>query len=331
MRIGSNPNNHKKIEEQTQVSHRVIIPVYIPNLEGYFADAFEVFKVCVQSLLKTINSDTKVTVISNGSTAVVNDYIYNLWEEKKIDKAVFNKENEGKMNAIISETRASFEAFITYSDADVFFDKNWLLNTYEAFRDVPKLGYVSMSPALNNYAQCNYTLLENLFLVLKKKRSIKQVCQPIDVEHFQYSIGKTKEQIEALKNKPIFTIGKAQKYLIGAGHFCCTIRKHPTLSFVPKNKCNYSVSGGSEAVYLDIPFDKTGLWKLSTTKAYVWHMGNVLEKKWAVSKLQSIESFEEKEFSFSELNQLKQTFVAKVISYYFIARIRSILKRFKIM
>ena len=51
MRIGSNPNIHKSIALAT-FSHRVIIPVYIPNAEGYFADAFSVFKICIQSLIK---------------------------------------------------------------------------------------------------------------------------------------------------------------------------------------------------------------------------------------------------------------------------------------
>ena len=39
------------------------------------------------------------------------------------------------MNAIITETRASYEEFITYADADVFFDKGWLKETFEIFKN----------------------------------------------------------------------------------------------------------------------------------------------------------------------------------------------------
>jgi hypothetical protein len=50
MRIGSNPektNNSIILDNY----HRIVIPVYIPNFEGYFKDAFEIFKLCLDSLL----------------------------------------------------------------------------------------------------------------------------------------------------------------------------------------------------------------------------------------------------------------------------------------
>ena len=96
MRIGTNPNINSTIDFSIK-SHRVIIPIYIPNAEGYFADAFNVLKVCIDSLLKTINNDTAITLISNASSKEVNDYISQLFIEKKIVKVVFNCENVGKM------------------------------------------------------------------------------------------------------------------------------------------------------------------------------------------------------------------------------------------
>ena len=44
MRIGFNPNSNKIININ-EASHRVIIPIYIPNNEGYFKDSFNVFKL----------------------------------------------------------------------------------------------------------------------------------------------------------------------------------------------------------------------------------------------------------------------------------------------
>ena len=39
MRIGNNPNKDQR-NEQSTYRHQIIIPVYIPNLEGYFKDSY---------------------------------------------------------------------------------------------------------------------------------------------------------------------------------------------------------------------------------------------------------------------------------------------------
>ncbi|SFB21090.1 Glycosyl transferase family 2 [Flavobacterium swingsii] len=329
MRIGSNPNNHKTIDLFIK-SHRVIIPVYIPNAEGYFADAFNVFKVCIESLLKTINEDTVVSLISNASSDEVNEYIYQLWQDEKIDRAVFNTENVGKMNAIIAETRASFEEFITYSDADVFFDKGWLQQTFNMFKNVSKAGFVSMNPTPRNYSHADSTLFENLFTVFFKKRKASAVCAFDDLAHFHKSVGKNNEFTEKMFAGNVFCVSK-YNYIIGAGHFCCTIRKTPTLKFVPKEQSKIGVSGGSESIYLDIPFDKTGLWRLSSPKAYVWHMGNVLEKEWADQKIAELRDYDEKEFSFQVIPFKDVSFLAKIIPYFIRSKTRRLLKKIKIL
>ena len=50
MRIGDNPQRNKKIN-LGDYFHQVIVPVYIPNLEDYYKESFEVFKLCIQSLI----------------------------------------------------------------------------------------------------------------------------------------------------------------------------------------------------------------------------------------------------------------------------------------
>jgi hypothetical protein len=329
MRIGSNPNNHKLIDLEIK-SHRVIIPVYIPNAEGYFADAFNVFKVCISSLLQTINNDTVISIISNACSDEVNQYIFQLLNEKKIDRAVFNKNNVGKMNAIVTESRSSFEEFITYSDADVFFDKGWLKQTFSMFKNVNKAGFVSMNPTPNNYSHADSTLLSNWYTVLFNKKKTNSVCSYQDLEHFHKSVGRDKSATDKMYDGHCYVISK-QNYIIGAGHFCCTIRKTPIFKFVPKDQSKVGVSGGSESIYLDLPFDKTGLWRLSSPKAYVWHMGNTLEKEWAIEMLQSLKNFKEEEFSFSVLPYLNATVSSAIFPYYLKNKVVLILKKVKII
>ena len=63
MRIGNNPEK----ESPTMVVenyHRIIVPVFIPHFEGYFKEAFDVFKLCIESLLLTVHSKTRITISS---------------------------------------------------------------------------------------------------------------------------------------------------------------------------------------------------------------------------------------------------------------------------
>ena len=87
MRIGINPHKDK---ETTQVNylHQIVIPVYIPNFEGYFKDSFQILQLCVNSLLETIHDKTFVTIINNGSCLEIQNYLDNLHENHKIHEII---------------------------------------------------------------------------------------------------------------------------------------------------------------------------------------------------------------------------------------------------
>lgn len=328
MRIGSNPNNHKTIDLNA-ASHRVIIPIYIPNAEGYFKDSFAVLKVCITSLLATLNKDTVVSLISNGSSEEVNNYIMDLWSQGKIDRAIFNKENVGKMNAVITETRASFEEFITYSDSDVFFDKNWLLQTFEIFKTFPKAGFVSMNPMPGSYGYASAAIIDTFLATKKNTVKVSKVSSYVDLEHFHKSIGRSTEATQKLFAGEALLLTKQEtQCYIGAGHFCCTIKKSAILPFIPEKKSNMS---GSEIDYLDVPSEKSGYWRLSSVKAYVWHMGNVLEKDWAMNKLDAMSDFKERDFSFNSCDDRSVIFLSKWLPYKLRIRVRGLLKKMNIL
>ena len=84
MRIGFNPNKNKTIDI-AEYTHQVIIPVYIPNEEGYFKDSFQILKYCLESLFKTSHSKTFYTIVNNGSSKIVVDYLNELYINNKIN------------------------------------------------------------------------------------------------------------------------------------------------------------------------------------------------------------------------------------------------------
>jgi hypothetical protein len=329
MRIGTNPLNHKNIDSSViNKSHRVIIPIYIPNFEGYFKDSFNVLKVCLESLLITINQDTVVSLISNGSHYKINEYLNTLFKEGKVDRVVINKQNLGKMNAIITETRASFEEYITYSDADVFFDKGWLKQTHKLFLNFPRIGLVSMNPMPSSYGYSNSTIIENILCLNSKKTEVKNLCDYDDLSNFHESIGRKKIKTDELFNDRVFYLEKnGITCLIGAGHFCCTIRKTSILKYVPKEKSNKAASGGSEALYLDIPVDKSSLWRVSSCKSYVFHLGNNLDKNFVNLKFKNMKNFKESNFTFESLYMKKPNTLINIIPFFFKAKLATLLKK----
>jgi hypothetical protein len=74
MRVDFNPQKDKIIE-QSNYFHQVIIPVFIPNHEGYFKDSFTIFKLCLESLFSTIHKKTFVSIVNNGSDLIVSNYL----------------------------------------------------------------------------------------------------------------------------------------------------------------------------------------------------------------------------------------------------------------
>lgn len=324
MRIGFNPNNHSDLNILS-TSHRVIIPVYIPNNTDYFADSLNVFKVCMASLLKTINSDTAITIISNGSSAEVNNFINELQYDKKIDRVIFNTQNIGKINSIVAEARACSESYITFADADVFFDKDWLKQTYSIFKNFPKAGYVSTNPVPDGYGFATATLLDNFFNGKLKSITCDKIIDRNDLFHFHKSIGRDKQLTDSLLNKKIAYLENEICCFIGAGHFCCTIKKETILKFVPKTQANLS---GAEKEYLDMPTAQSGLWILSSIKSYVYHLGNVLEKDWAQNKLDTLDNYNEKNFRFNELKFENQTLTSYLIPKYVKKLIVKLLKKY---
>ena len=66
------------------IYHRIIIPVYIPNFEGYFKDGLEIFKLCIQSLLMTVHEKTRITIYNNASHVVVENYINELYKKEEL-------------------------------------------------------------------------------------------------------------------------------------------------------------------------------------------------------------------------------------------------------
>lgn len=278
MRKGINPEKSKG-EKNRRYRHRIIIPVYIPNLEeDYYKESFEVFKVCLDSLINSINNDySSITLINNASIPIVEDYLNKFLNNGLIDKKVSFSENKGKVYAVLAEAKAAFEPYVTIADADVYFCKGWENAVSEVFEKVPRAGVVSPAPSPHMAFYHNVSVFSDLYLM--NKLGYDKRVDDEDCELFLKGMGN--DSLFERSGRP-FNWKQKQYYLkggsnsiVGAVHFVATYRSSifrdshlfPAIKF----------ENGYEEDFLDRLADIRGWYRLSLSQTCAYHMGNKLE------------------------------------------------------
>lgn len=318
MRVGSNPN--KDHINNIKYWHQIVIPVFIPNLEGYYKETFKIFKICIKSIIKTTYSDTCISVVNNGSCLEVTNYLNNLYTSSVINELIHTN-NIGKLNSILKVIKSTNSQFITIADADVLFLNNWLNETFRIFKAFPKAGVVGLVPQFKMYSSnCSNILFENIF---SKNMKFTNVINSNALIRFYQSLGwKSDYNKDYLKRNLTIQAKNGLKAIVGSGHLVATYKKE-VFSKIPKNQTEYLLGGNSERIYLDEPVLKVGGWRLTTADNFAYHMGNV-EENWMEKQLddlidesdKNIVSFEIKELKTSKVSYLiKNKIFKKIISY----------------
>lgn len=272
MRIGYNPNKDKELSAPDFI-HQVIIPVYIPNHEGYFKDSLEILNYCLQSLFKSSHKKTFFTIINNGSDEKVVHYLNGLLANNSIHELIHTV-NIGKLNAILKGISGQKFQLVTVTDADVLFLTNWQSETYKIFQKFPKAGVVCPTPSSKSFNDKTFNVLSELFF--SKKLKFTDVKNPDGLISFAKSIGNPNFYNESHLQKILVVEQDGLNAVVGAGHFVATYR-HDVFKNVGITYTNYVLGGDSEYKILDLPSIKKGLWRLSTYDNYAFHLGNVSE------------------------------------------------------
>jgi hypothetical protein len=271
MRVGFNPHKDK-VQESSDYLHQVIIPVYIPNEEGYFKDSFAILKLCLDSLLATVHTKTFISIVNNGSCVIVVDYLNDMFQRQKIQELI-HTENIGKLNAVLKGLAGNDIELVTISDSDVLFLPNWQMETVKVFATVPKAGVVGIVPQFKMYeSNCGNVLFDTIY---NSKLQFVPVKNKDALIRFYDSLGWDKNYNQdyllynlALKISPELSV------LLGSGHFVATYKKDIFESVV--TYIGYKMGGNSEG-YLDtLPLEKD-YWRITTQDNYAYHMGNTIE------------------------------------------------------
>jgi glycosyltransferase involved in cell wall biosynthesis len=287
MRKGINPQKITNVLE-IESYHRIIIPVYIPNLtEDYFKHGLKVFKLCIESILLTIHSKTTISIINNACCEEVISYLEELYAQNDcIDQLFHSKINLGKINALNTAIKSNLEPLITITDADVLFLNGWQKAVENVFVDFPKAGMVSPVPNSIMYDSSfvNATFYHGFMKGIIKFRD---VIDSDGLKKFQESIGRKLYKKVHLEKFLTLTQGRKEA-VIGCGHFVVTMRAKVFYES-PKGPSHFKIIGGSEKTYIDKPNDDAGFLRLATMDNYAYHLGNEIEP-WMLEKFDEVKA-----------------------------------------
>lgn len=320
MRVGDNPNKFDNILADSYI-HQVIIPVYIPNEEGYFKDTFQIFKLCIQSLLQTSHAGTYITIVNNGSYGKVTQYLDNLLVEKKIQE-VIHSTNIGKINAVLKGLVGINTEIVTVSDQDILFQENWQSETLDIFNNFPNVGVVGLIPMFNTHkSYCHNIIFDNMFSGKLKFSSVKT---PESMIKFYDTILTTRDYNQNYLKKILTLSSKSGKNaIVGSGHLVASYRKN-IFDSLDSTFTNDLLSGNSDRKFLDLPPLKLGYYRLTTDDNYAFHMGNSFEN-WMVDYFpRAINNYEKQLFFNDQLSIRKYNLFLKLkyyLKYAFVKRI----------
>ena len=277
MREGLNPAKDKKIETGDSF-HQIIIPVYIPNEEGYFQGSFQILKLCLESLWKTSHEKIFISLINNGSNNRVRLYLEDLLKSKKINELTHTI-NVGKLNAILKGVVGHNMPIVTIADADVMFLPGWQNATYEIFNNFPRAGVVGLTPQFRLFkSKSANTIFDNFF---SKRLRFVPVKNPNALKKFYKSIGwDDNYNKDYLRYNLILRRNKVDA-LVGSGHYVASYRRELFQNIDSYKNARLGLDSES---YLDGISLKYGLWRLTTSQNYAYHLGNT-EEGWMKEEL----------------------------------------------
>ncbi|MEY2692447.1 MAG: hypothetical protein RIT03_837 [Bacteroidota bacterium] len=270
MRVGYNPHKDQPLA-QGDFTHQVIIPVHIPQQDGYFADSLRVLQKCLESVMSTSHSATFITVVNNGSDTITAQYLTQLWEQGKIHELI-HTEAIGKVNALLKGLVGHRQALVTLADSDVLFLPGWQQATHEVFLAFPKVGVVGIVPQYRLFLQHCSNVLFDLFT--SNRLRFIPVQDPLAMEKFHQSIGwGPSNPAHGQHTLGVKSVSGITAY-VGSGHFVATYKR--ALFDSIQSFTEYRMGGSSET-YLDELAWRKNTWRLTTYANYAYHMGNVYE------------------------------------------------------
>lgn len=145
MRKGQNP---AKFVSTVTRPERITAAVlsYVPFLSGFYAEALDVLRACLDSMHDRAGLPFDTMVFDNGSCGEVRDYLLAERDAGRIQYLMLSEKNVGKGGAWNLILGGAPGEIIAYCDSDVLFAPDWLRRSVEVLESFPNVGMVTARP-----------------------------------------------------------------------------------------------------------------------------------------------------------------------------------------
>ena len=278
-RIGMNPGRGKTSDYQpARVTTTVL--TFLPNDVGYFADRFDVMRVCIESLLKNTHVPFDLMVFDNGSQPRVVDYLRQLRDSGDIDFLYLSTQNIGKINALQMMFRSAPGEVIAYCDDDVFFLPDWLERHLEVLDTYPNVGVVSgmyIKPHMKEGITSTMHFADRHDVQIDKGKLIDRELEQHYIENMGRTWKKYDQEIAGLDDVRI-TYHGVQTFA-SAGHYQFVTKKDRIVQALPQA---WSQNLMGQMRELDLAIDNLNMLRVCTTPATIRLLGNQINEEGAM-------------------------------------------------
>jgi hypothetical protein len=276
MRIGQNPAR-RSIPAYSPRRLGAASLVYIPMLEGYFAEQLQVVGLHLRSLRQNTSEEFDLMVFDNGSCVEIKQQLLEWQQQGLIDWLLTSQYNMGKTGALNWMFSCMPNELLVYSDADVLYRAGWLEKSLEILQAFPQAGLITAQPdffplikgTMKAYLQLDSTVYE-MSQVIPSQQA---------VDEYVHGLGEREKTRERIEGKPVtMALQRASgvKAVIGATHMQFIARREVLQCALPL-PATMGLSPEEDQV-LDRRVDDHGFLHLSTMEPYVYHMGNQVDE-----------------------------------------------------
>ncbi|MBN2386552.1 MAG: glycosyltransferase [Anaerolineales bacterium] len=273
MRTGQNPA--KKIEKVAQPREiTVCIVNFIPMLEGFHAQGMEVLRACLESVRANTEQPFDLVVFDNHSCPEVRDYLVDMLKQDQIQYLILSDTNIGKIGAWNFMFGAAQGKYVAFADGDIYFRPGWLKSTLEIFAAYPQAGMITAIPLRTKEEMFTSTLDWG------RQQGVLQEGAFLEWEVFlEHAVNTGWDEAKArekyLHGKDYLLEYNGRRAYVGAAHFQFVCPR-PALQQILPLPSEKPMRGEN---ILDSRLNELGYLRLSTTEAYVAHMGNEVKDR----------------------------------------------------
>jgi glycosyltransferase involved in cell wall biosynthesis len=281
MRVGENPaKTIKKIPQPNRITIAVLS--FVPFLSGYYSEALEVLKTCLEGIWENSDLPYDLMVFDNGSCRETRDFLLAAKSEGKIQYLVLSEKNVGKGAAWNMIFQGAPGEIIAYCDGDALLYKGWLSACVKILETYPNVGMVTARPM-----RTDPNLFSATLKWAKEQKSVKmdqgQIISFAEFKEFADTMGYPEQKIKNIyaTTRDVRLDYRGVKVFAGANHFQFVGWKKVLSQFTPfeMNKPLGQVQ------QLDVNINQSGFLRLMTEKSLVQNMSNRVPRQPAVNHL----------------------------------------------